>query len=105
MSGDNITQIVLAIITILGTVLTAIMVPWIRSKKTKEELEEIFKWADIFVHFAEELYKATPKAGKEKHELVKEKLKELFGLDDEQCDIIIKALVNKMNNAKKKALE
>lgn len=105
MTGDNITQIALAILTILSALATGLLIPWIRSRTGREKIENTLRWAEILVHFAEELYKATPKAGEVKHGIVKDYLLNNFKLTEEQADIIIKALVNKMNQAKEKALE
>lgn len=98
-------DIFLATITLLYAIIIAFLVPYIRLKKDKETLEEIFKWTDIFVYFAEEIYKEFPKSGNEKHLLVRDKLKEITNLSNGELNVLIKSSVNKMNKIRKKLLE
>lgn len=98
--------IFIGILTILGAIGMKYLIPFINVKLDKEQFTTIIQWATIFVRSAEEIYKQIPKSGKEKHKQVREWLKETFeGLTDEEIDILIKAIVNKMNEGKDKILE
>ena len=101
---DNIsfyTQIALSALTILGAVALRYLVPFLKVKIGKDEIANIMYWMDIFIHGAEEIYKTIPKSGEDKHDLVREWAKLKFeGMTDAEIDIIIKALVNLMNESK-----
>lgn len=106
---DNVsfyTQIILSVLTILGAIALRYLVPWLRVKIGKDQIENVIYWTDIFIRGAEEIYKAIPKSGEDKHDLVKKWAKLKFkGMTDAEIDIIIKALVNIMNESKEVALE
>ncbi len=53
----NIDIIVKVLIPILGTIITSILVPFLRQKITKEQREEIYFWVKIAVGAAEQIYK------------------------------------------------
>ena len=52
----NLTDIAEAIIALAVTVITAFLIPWIRSKTTAEQREDLLKWADIAVAAAQQLF-------------------------------------------------
>lgn len=104
MSADNWTQIIVTSISLVGVIITGVLIPYVRTRTTKEQRENMLSWAELAVYAAEEIYKLMPKSGKEKHKLVEDYLKEHFKLSDEQIDIIIRAIVNKMNSAKEEFL-
>ena len=52
----DITQIVSLIIAVVGLLFTAIFMPYIKSRASKEQLELIYKAVKIAVYAAEQLY-------------------------------------------------
>ena len=104
---DNVsfyTQIILSVLTILGAIALRYLVPWLKIKIGKDQVENVIYWLDIFIRGAEEIYKQVPKSGENKHDLVREWAKLKFkGMTDAEIDIIIKALVNLMNESKEVA--
>jgi len=52
----DITSVLEAIIALAATVLTVFVVPWISSKTTAQEREELLGWVDIAVAAAQQLY-------------------------------------------------
>lgn len=100
------TEIILSVITIIGAIMLRYLVPWLKVKMGKEVVENTIYWLDIFIRGAEEIYKSIPKSGETKHNLVREWAKTKFkGMTDAEIDIIIKALVNLMNEGKEIVLE
>lgn len=65
----DITEILLAIIGLIGTIITAVAVPLIRQKLTTEQQAELAKWVRIAVSAAEQIFTGT-ELGKEKMKYV-----------------------------------
>ena len=55
MSFD-ITQILLAVLTLLGAVVTGVVVPWIKGKTTAAQQESIRFWTRMAVTAAEQIF-------------------------------------------------
>ena len=53
------TMIFKGIITILVAIVTMFVIPWIKSKMTEEEFNDILKWVKIAVQAAEMIYKES----------------------------------------------
>lgn len=86
----NITQILTGIITVIISVLGIIAVPWIKSKITKSQWENLTNWAKIFVRAAEVLIHGASGLGNERRKKVMEKLHKLcnkYGYDFEEEDL------------------
>jgi hypothetical protein len=60
----DMTQIVLALIGILASIITAVVIPWLRAKLGDAQWGQLIKIAGVAVHAAEMLYGAD--AGQEK---------------------------------------
>lgn len=65
----DITQIIVALIALLGTVITGVIIPMIKAKTTSQQWNNIVSWADTGVHAAEAIYKGAGR-GDEKKEYV-----------------------------------
>lgn len=52
----NLTPILEAVIALAVAVISAFVIPWIRSKTTALDREELLKWVDIAVAAAQQLY-------------------------------------------------
>ena len=52
----NLTPILEAVIALAVVVISAFMIPWINSKTTAQEREELLKWVDIAVAAAQQLF-------------------------------------------------
>jgi hypothetical protein len=93
----NLTPLVNAFIVLLGAVITAFLVPYIKRKLNEAQLIELAKWVEIAVKAAEQIIRGT-KVGKERKEWVLAYLRDRgFDLDDEevaaQVDALIEAFV------------
>ena len=52
----DLTNIVEAVITLAVAVTSAFVIPWIKSKTTAQDREELLAWVDIAVAAAQQLY-------------------------------------------------
>ncbi len=95
----NITPIVNAVIALAAAAVTAFVIPWIKSKTTAVQREEINAWVNIAVTAAEQIYRETEK-GKEKKAYVLKFLEEKnLKIDVESVDLMIESAVKNMNMA------
>lgn len=92
MSYD-ITPIVEAVITIVCAVVTCVLVPYIKSRTTTAQQEEINAWVRIAVSAAEQIYTGSGR-GEEKKAYVLDWLRSHgITVDSEKLDAMIEAAV------------
>ena len=75
--SEQIFNIVLLLIPVIGTVITGILIPYIKTKISATQMEEIIKWVTKAVEAAEVLFDA-PKSGEEKREYVIDFIDRMF---------------------------
>ena len=89
----DITVIVEAIFGLIAAVITAIVIPYIKSKTNRQQQEEINAWVKIAVAAAEQLYRGSGR-GEEKKAYVLTWLADRgITLDEEKLDAMIEAAV------------
>jgi type II secretory pathway pseudopilin PulG len=94
----DITPIVQAVFALVGVLITSLLIPWIRSKTTAEQQEEIKQWVKIAVAAAEQIFVGSGR-GKEKKDWVLEFLaKYNLKVDMDAIDALIEAAVWELNN-------
>ena len=95
----DITPVVNAVIALIAAVVTAFVIPWVKSKTTAAQREEINSWVKIAVTAAEQIYSGVGK-GKEKKAYVIKFLEEKnLKIDEESVDLMIESAVKNMNTA------
>ncbi len=67
--NDDLFKIIMALIPVFGAIITGFIVPYIKTKISTTQMEEISKWVSKAVQAAETLFD-TPKSGEEKREYV-----------------------------------
>lgn len=93
----DITPIATLIIALIFAVVATIIIPWIKSRTTSEQLKQIVSWVNIAVLAAEQLFKGAGR-GEEKKQYVIDFLKSKgFYIDAEKIDAMIEAEVAKLN--------
>lgn len=94
--------IALSALTLLGAVITGVIIPFVKSKTTSSQQQTILFWVNIAVKAAEQLYKEVGQ-GEVKKEYVKDFLNK-FGINitDEQANVLIEACVNELNKSNNK---
>ena len=94
----NITPIFKAVVGLLATIITFVIVPYIKSKTTAEQQKKINEWIKIAVAAAEQIYKGVGR-GEEKKAYVLAYLAEHgIELDEATIDAMIEAAVYALNN-------
>lgn len=95
----DITKLAEAILTLIGLCITSFLIPYLRSKTTKEQQEEINKWVKIAVSAAEQIFTGAGR-GKEKKEYVINWLKEhRVKYDSSKIDAMIEAAVYELKQS------
>lgn len=98
MNAEIFTQIVLAVITIVGALVSAYVIPFIKSKMTQSDMQRLVEFVKIAVRCANQIF--TPEQWERKKEYVLNLVKEFIEanlkikLTDEQIDAIIEGIVN-----------
>lgn len=98
--NDVLFKIILALISILGTIITSIVVPYVKEKIGNEKLAKYKYWASMAVECAEMMFKEQG-MGETKKEYVVNFLNEMFNKDkvvitEEQLHILVESCVKEM---------
>ena len=95
----DITPFINAVIALIAAVITAFVIPWVKSKTTAAQREEIEAWVRIAVTAAEQIYKGSGR-GEEKKEYVLEFLRgKGLTFDMTSINLMIESAVKDMNGA------
>ena len=93
----DITPIIEAVAALIAALITAFLVPYIKSKTTAEQQKEINAWVKIAVAAAEQIFAGSGR-GEEKKEYVVQWLKDRgITVDAEKIDAMIEAAVYELN--------
>lgn len=91
----DLTQIILAIITLIGAIITRYLIPWIKSKLSDNQYETFCTLIRVGVYAAEQLF--TSEQWKEKKRYVVDLLKENgYSVDSNAVDAMIEATVREL---------
>lgn len=94
MNIDIVTKI---IIPILGAIITYVLVPFFKSKTTKEQRDNIYFWVKIAVQAAEMIY-AEKGQGKLKKQYVLEFLTSKgINITSAELDMLVESAVKELN--------
>lgn len=94
----DVTAIVNAVIALIAAIVTAFVVPWIKSKTTSQQREDLIAWVKIAVSAAEQIYRGE-KRGEEKKQYVLDFLEDNgFSIDDDSVNAAIEAAVKQLNS-------
>ena len=98
--NDVTFKIILALISILGTILTGVIVPYLREKIGSEKLAKYEYWTATAVKCAEMIFREQG-TGADKKEYVYNFLNEMFNknkivITDEQLNILIESCVKEL---------
>lgn len=99
---DNLFKIIVGIISILGAILTGIVIPYIKEKIGNEKLTKYEYWVNYAVKAAEMIF-VEQGMGEEKKEYVVNFLNEMFNknkvvITKEQLNILVEAAVRTMKS-------
>ena len=95
----DMTQVIVALIGLIGVLLSTVLVPYLRAKTTKEKWDNAMFWVKLAVQSAEQIY-VEQGMGEKKKEYVEKFLAEHnVKLDAAQIDVAIEAAVLQMQEA------
>ena len=93
----NIDIIVKVLIPILGAILTYLIVPFLKSKTTKEQRENIYFWVQVAVQAAEMIYKEKGQGKLKKEYVVDFLISKGINITIQELDVLIEAAVKELN--------
>lgn len=94
----DITMIVNAVIALIAAIISVFVIPWIKSKTTSQQREDLIAWVKIAVAAAEQIYKGD-KRGAEKKQYVLDFLnKNGFSVNEDSVNAAIEAAVKQLNS-------
>lgn len=93
------TAVILAIISVIGAILTKVLVPYLKTKIDEQKLSEIKFWVDIAVIAVEKAFEEEPGMGEVKKYQVMEFIQKLnLPITEEQLELLIDAVVEEIIN-------
>lgn len=100
--SEQLFNIILLLIPVIGAVITSILIPYVKTKISTTQMDEIIKWVTKTVQAAEVLFDA-PKSGEEKREYVINFIDKMFNskkeiITNDQIRILLEAAWKQMNN-------
>ena len=91
----DLTQIILAVITLIGAIITRYLIPWLKAKLDDRQTEALNAIVRVAVFAAEQLFESTE--GKAKKQYVLNLLKDNgYDVDDKTIDALIEATVKEL---------
>lgn len=97
MNTIDITPVINAGIALIAAAISVFLIPWIKSKTTAQQRNELVAWAKIGVAAAEQLYKGQGR-GEEKKKYVLDFLESKgFKVDEDSVNNAIEAAVKQLN--------
>lgn len=95
----DLTQLIVTVITLVGSVITVFLVPYLRTKMTAEQLKTIKMWVGIAVQAAEMIYKGTGRGAAKKAYVVNFLHEKGFDLDVDEVENLIESAVLELKRA------
>lgn len=100
--NEQVFNIVILLIPVIGAVITGILIPYVKTKISATQMDEIIKWVTKAVQAAEVLFDA-PKSGEEKREYVINFIDKMFNskkevITKDQIRILLEAAWKQMNS-------
>lgn len=93
----DLTQIINALIGLLATALTAILIPLAKSRISSNKWDDLLKWVEIGVAAAEQLYTSL-EGGKKKAYVIQYLESKGYKIDSEDVENAIEAAVLQLHN-------
>ncbi len=94
----DITPIIEAVAALICAIISAILVPYIRSKTTKEQQNEILQWVKIAVAAAEQLFTGSGRGEEKKAYVLDWLTSHGLRVDEGKLDALIEAAVYALNH-------
>lgn len=100
--NESLFKVVIALIPVIGAIITGFLIPYIKSSISANKLNEIIKWVGKAVSAAE-IFFNVPQSGTEKREYVIDFINKMFNskktvITTDQIRILLEAAVKEMND-------
>ena len=95
----DITIIIEAVFTLIAAVITAIVIPYIKSRTTAQQQSQISAWVKIAVTAAEQLYKGSGRGAEKKAYALDWLHEHGVTVDESKLDAMIESAVYDINNS------
>lgn len=95
----DFTKILDAIVTVIVLIVTTIVIPYYKSKTTREQRENIAFWTKHAVEAAEKIYKEHGQGALKKQYVLEFLASHGIVLDEQQIDVMIESAVLQMQIA------
>lgn len=89
----DLTQIIVAVLTLVISLITAFLIPYLKTKVSAEQLDTIKFWVNIAVEAAEMIYVGTGRGQEKKDYVVQFLNSKGFTLNVEEIENLIEAAV------------
>ena len=89
----DLTSIANAVIALIAAIITAFVIPWIKSRMTAAQFEKIKMWVTVAVEAAEQLYTGSGRGAEKKAYVVEFLNGKGFKIDAATLDNLIEAAV------------
>lgn len=96
MNTIDITPIINALILLIATIISVVLVPWIKSKTTASQLQELVAWAKIGVQAAEQIYRGVGRGEEKKAHVIEFLNSKGLTFDEESINNAIEAAVKQL---------
>ena len=93
----NITPVVEAVAALIAAVVTAFVVPYIKSRTTTNQQQQINAWVRIAVTAAEQIYAGSGRGEEKKAYVIDWLRKHGVNVDESKLDALIEAAVFELN--------
>ena len=97
MENINIQPVLNAFITLLAAVITCVLVPYIKSKLTRQQQEKLLEWVRIAVSAAEQIFSQAKSGAEKKHYVQEFLVSKGYDVSKPEIDAMIEAAVSRIN--------
>ena len=92
----DITEFLQAVLTLCTLLITAVLIPWVRSKTSQEDFNDLLAWIDIGVAAAEQIFNIEDGSAKKKY-VIEFLSAKGFYVDELEIDNAIEAAVLRLH--------
>lgn len=94
----DITVIINAVIALIAAIVSTFLIPWIKTKTTSQQREDLVAWVKIAVAAAEQVYKGEKKGSEKKQYVLDFLAKNGFSINEDSVNAAIEAAVKQLNS-------
>lgn len=89
----DLNMIIEAVIMLIAAIISAVVIPWIRSKTSAAQFEQIEMWVTVAVEAAEQIYTGSGRGAEKKAYVIDFLTEKGFKIDADSLDKLIEATV------------